>query len=191
MTSLLRQLPNALTTLRLLLAVPLCLLILREQHAAALGIAALAGLSDAVDGRLARRLDAATRYGAVVDPLADKALLNGAYISIAAVGLLPWWVAVLVLGRDLVIICGALAYHLLYGRYSMAPTIWGKLSTVVQVLLALVVLGNEAYRVTPAVVIEGLVYAMAVFAVTSGGHYVYLWGARAVAASRDASAGDQ
>ncbi len=97
-----KQLPNLLTTLRLLLALPLCWMILHQQYAQVLWLALAAGISDGLDGWLARRLDAMTRYGAVMDPLADKLMLSGAYPSMAAVWLIPWWLAMLVLGRDLV-----------------------------------------------------------------------------------------
>jgi len=90
MTSVvIKQIPNALTTLRLILAIPICLLILNENYQAVLWVAFIAGLSDGVDGWLARKLGAESRYGAIVDPLSDKAQLIGVYGSLAVVEFLP------------------------------------------------------------------------------------------------------
>ena len=183
--SLSRQIPNLLTTMRLLLAVPMCLLVLIEDFEAVLWVALLAGLSDGVDGWLARKLDATSRYGAIVDPLADKVMLSGIYPSLAAVGLLPWWVALLVLGRDLVIVLGALAYHGAYGRYDMEPSRWGKASTFFQILFALAVLFQQVFPVLAAPVLMGLMWLVVLAAVFSGGHYVATWGIRAARQHQD------
>ena len=91
---MLRYLPNSLTLLRLLLALPLGWLILREQYALALATGVLAGLSDALDGFAARRLDALTRLGAILDPIADKTLITVTFVCLAAVELAPWYLAV-------------------------------------------------------------------------------------------------
>ena len=177
--SLIKQLPNTLTTMRLLLAVPMCLLVLIEDYEAVLWVALLAGVSDGVDGWLARKLDATSRYGAIVDPLADKVMLSGIYPSLAAVGLLPWWVALLVLGRDLLIVLGALAYHGLYGRYDMEPSRLGKASTFFQILFALAILLGQVVPVLPVFVLNTLLGLVVLTAIASGGGYVVTWGRRA------------
>ena len=175
-----KQLPNILTTLRLLLALPLCWLILQREFEAVLWVAVAAGISDGIDGWLARRLDAATRYGAIVDPLADKVMLSGAYPCMAAVALIPWWLAVLVIGRDLVIVAGALAYHSLHGRYDMSPTRIGKLSTFLQIAFALVLLLQQVAPLLPAQLVELLQALVAGVTLASGLHYVYIWSGRAL-----------
>lgn len=177
--TLLKQLPNLLTTLRLLLAVPMCLLVLGRDYDAVLWVAFAAGLSDGVDGWLARKLDATSRYGAVVDPLADKVMLSGIYPCLAAVDLLPWWVALLVIGRDIVIVIGGLTYHALFGRFDMQPSHWGKISTFFQILFALVLLLDQAYPFAPAFALMALLYAVAGVTLLSGGHYVLTWSIRA------------
>jgi cardiolipin synthase len=181
MSTVIKQIPNALTTLRLILAIPICMLILAENYAVVLWIALIAGLSDGVDGWLARRLNAESRYGAIVDPLSDKALLISAYVAFAIVGLLPWWVAVTIVTRDVLIVCGALAYHWLFGRYDIAPSLWGKISTSVQIIFALMLLVHQVYPVFSPLVLQlglGLVILLALF---SGGHYIYIWGGKALA----------
>ena len=180
-----KQIPNILTTLRLILAAPICVLILNENYPAVLWIAVFAGLSDGVDGWLARKLNALSRYGAVVDPLADKALLVSAYISFAVVGLLPWWVAVVVAARDLVIVSGALAYHRLCGRYQMAPSILGKVSTGVQIAFALIVLTHQVYPIFPSLMFQIGPWLVALVALASGSHYVHTWATRALVAQKN------
>ncbi len=175
-----KQIPNILTTLRLLLAIPLCWLILERDYEAVLWVALIAGVSDGVDGWLARLLDATSRYGAVVDPLADKVMLSGAYPCLAFVGLIEWWLAALVIGRDVVIVLGALAYHALYGRYEMAPSQLGKFSTFLQILFALALLLQQVFPVLPLAVVLGLLYAVVLVTLASGVHYVYVWGAKAM-----------
>ncbi len=183
MDSLVRQIPNTLTTLRLLLAIPLCWMILQGDYEAVLWIALAAGLSDGVDGWLARILHATSRYGAVVDPLADKVMLSGAYPSMAVVGLIPWWLALLVIGRDVVIVLGALAFHALYGRYEMAPTGLGKFSTFLQILFALVVLAGQVYPALQSPHVFALLLIVASVTALSGIHYVYIWGSKALGQS--------
>jgi cardiolipin synthase len=104
---------------------------------------AIAGSTDALDGFLARRLHARSRFGEYLDPIADKLLLSGSYLVLGIRGLIPMWITLLVFGRDFLILTfAALAFALTPAR-SFPPTIWGKLSTIVQVaaVLAVVVSG--------------------------------------------------
>ena len=141
-------------------------------------------MSDGLDGWLARKLDSATRYGAIVDPLADKALLVSAYISFAWVGILPWWVAAVVLARDIVIVSGALAFHSLFGSYDMDPSRWGKTSTFVQIVFAVMLLAAQVSPLVPMLVLQSVQWLVVVLAFVSGGHYVYIWGAKAAAGAQ-------
>ena len=182
--ALVRQIPNTLTTLRLLLSIPICLLILEENYSLVLWLALIAGISDGLDGWLAGRLDATSRYGAILDPLSDKAMLSGAYACFAIVGLLPWWVAIVVVGRDIFIVCGALLYNALYGRYEMEPSNWGKGSTFVQILFALALVGQQVQPVFPGQLLDGLEYVLIFTALASGAHYAWIWGSRALSQER-------
>ncbi|MEP5763279.1 MAG: CDP-alcohol phosphatidyltransferase family protein [Halieaceae bacterium] len=176
---LLRHLPNAFTSLRILLAAPICWLIIEQQYVPVLWLTLLAGISDALDGMLARRLGVTSRFGAIADPLADKILLGGAYLSFAVVGLLPWWVALVVLGRDLFIVAGALFYHWRFGAYEMDPSSWGKFSTFVQILFALMLLWQQVQPLFPGQLLLATQYAMVLVAFISAGHYTLVWGSRA------------
>ncbi len=129
----LKTVPNLLTASRLILAVPLALAILDERYGSALLVAALAGMTDALDGFLARRLNASTRLGAALDPVADKVMILAVFASLAAVGLLPVWLAGVVIGRDLVIVTGALAYRLLIGLLDFQPTLLSKANMALQI----------------------------------------------------------
>src|SRR5690242_6384709 len=108
---MLRHLPNLVTILRMLLVVPLCWLIGKGQYDGALVIAAIAGLSDAVDGFLAKHYGWQTWIGGILDPIADKLLLMAAFLWLAFGADVPAWLAALVIGRDLVIVGGAIAYY--------------------------------------------------------------------------------
>lgn len=181
MSVVIKQIPNVLTTLRLMLALPIAWLILEENYAVVLWIALLAGISDGVDGWLARRLNARSRYGEIVDPLSDKVLLVSTYVSLGVVGLLPWWVAVIVAARDVLIVSAALAYHWLFGRYDMAPSFWGKASTSVQIVFALMLLTQQVFPVFPPLIFQIGLWILILLALVSVGHYGYIWGRKALA----------
>ncbi len=179
MQALLQLLPNCLTALRLLLALPMGFFILREQFGAALVVVFLAGLTDAVDGYLARRLQAFTPLGAALDPIADKLLITVAFLSTASLGLIPWWLAGVVITRDLVILGGACCYRLLFGRLDYQPTVLSKASLFVQIVFCLLVLARQVVPAIPAGLISPMQWLVVLLAVTSGLHYVLQWSARA------------
>ena len=135
-----RHLPNLLTLLRLLLTLPIAWLLLSERFAAALWLFAVAGASDALDGFLARRFGWVSRVGSVLDPLADKLLLVTSYVCLGLSQVLPWWLTLLVLLRDALIVGGALVYRVLVGALQMRPSLLGKASTLAQIILVLAVL---------------------------------------------------
>jgi len=142
-SGLLRHLPNLLTGLRLASAPAVALLLIGGDNRAALGIFALAGLSDAADGFLAKRFGFATRFGRYLDPAADKLLMLASFVTLTLLNVAPVWLTAIVIGRDLAIILGVIAVVLLDLPVTVAPLFVGKLSTACQigyVALALVVL---------------------------------------------------
>ncbi|WP_020408239.1 CDP-alcohol phosphatidyltransferase family protein [Hahella ganghwensis] len=171
-----RQLPNAITLLRILLVVPIVYCLAREWYRDALWLFLIAGVSDGLDGFLARTFHWSSRFGAITDPLADKALLVSVFVVLTLNGLLPWWLMVLVFVRDLIIVIGALAYHMMLGSYSIRPSIWGKLSTFTQITYVLVVVFYYAGLPMPALAVELGVWAVAAVCLVSGSHYVTSWG---------------
>lgn len=185
---MLHMIPNALTLLRLLLAVPVGWLILQQQYEPALALGVLAGLTDAIDGWLARRLNAYSRLGAILDPLADKALMLVVFISLAIVGLVPWGVAVVVVARDCIILAGATAYHGLIDELEVEPSAMSKTNTFVQISYGVLVLCAALIPQFPQSLLFAAALLVIATALISGFDYVVSWGRRAIAshASGDA-----
>ena len=176
----LRYLPNALTTARLFMALPIALLILRNDYAWALGLGLVAGVTDALDGFFARLLDARSKLGAGLDATADKLLMLCVFLAMASTGLLPWWLAAIVIGRDLVIVLGAVAYRVLIGPFDFAPTGLSKVNMAVQVVFLVVILSNALAPFIAQTVITMLTLLVALIAIISGVDYVLSWSRHAV-----------
>lgn len=170
-----RRLPNALTFLRVGLTPAVGLSLARDDVHAALPLLAAAALTDAADGWLARRLDARTPLGASLDPVADKLLAATVFVGLAASGRLPWWLAVLVLARDLLILAFA-AWALRRTRLrAFPPSVWGKVSTVAQFSLGVACLLDAAWPGHwPAAAVRALIPAATAATIWSGAHYGWL-----------------
>ncbi len=173
-TSLL-GLPNLITLARLC-AVPLAFwLVIDRAMGSAFGLFVAAGASDAVDGWLARRAGV-TRLGAVLDPVADKALLVTMYVTLAAVGVLPSWLATLVVFRDLVIVGGIVVLAQLGQPVAIRPLFVSKVNTVLQIVLVAFALFLAAVRLFgPAAdaAMLALVWTVAASTLVSGVGYVW------------------
>jgi len=177
---MLQYLPNTLTVLRLALAVPLGFLILRQDFAAALAVGLVAGITDLLDGFFARRLQAHSNIGAALDPVADKTLITVCFLCCAVVELMPWFVAAVVIARDLVIVTGAACYAALYGPFKFAATRLSKGSMFVQISFCLLVLLSQIVSGLPAWTIPAGIVLVILFAVASGIDYVFVWARKAV-----------
>ena len=163
-------LPNLFTLARIALTPFIALAILHNQYGRALLLCFFAGLSDGIDGRLARRLNSITRLGAYLDPAADKLLVAVVYVSLGYVGQLTWWSVGIVLGRD-VLILGMVAWGMLFTKIrEFPPSVWGKLSTALQILAALMVMGAANRWPVPR---DPVVWAMLAATVWSGIHYAW------------------
>lgn len=181
---MLDYLPNSLTVLRLLLALPLGLLILREEYAWALGIGLLAALSDALDGFFARRLGVFSRIGAALDPIADKILITVSFVSLALVELIPWYLAIAVILRDLVIVAGAVCYYVLIGPFEFAATRLSKSNMFIQISFCVLVLLSQVVPNIPAAATRAGAVAVLLIAAASGFDYVLSWTAKAMQARK-------
>ena len=169
-------LPNAISFARMGLAPPIAWAILSEDHALALTLALVGGLSDALDGWLAKRYGWQTQLGGLLDPIADKLMLVAAFSALAVEGVMPWWLFILVLGRDLVIVAGAVVYHNVVGPLTARPTRISKLTTLAQIVFAVVLLVQELPEVeVPALLLSGLLWLVAATTVASGLNYVVTW----------------
>jgi cardiolipin synthase len=181
-----RHLPNLITLLRIALVVPLCWLISAGRYEGALVITAVAGLSDAVDGFLAKRFGWQSWIGGMLDPVADKLLLTAAFIWLVLAGELPIWLTAVVVGRDLAIVAGAVAYHMLIGRFDAAPSWLSKLTTTIQIAFVLIeLLRLSGWITVPSPLRVGLIVIVAALTLASGLHYIVVWSLRA----RSAAAG--
>lgn len=135
-----RSLPNLLSAARLTAAPYLFWLLWQKHYGVALLVMLLAGVTDAFDGYLARRWKIPSRIGELLDPIADKVLLAGAFAALWLNGAIEGWLAAIVFGRDLLILGGAgLAFLFSKSPRRFPPSIWGKLSTIVQMSLVVIV----------------------------------------------------
>ena len=177
------NLPNIITIGRLL-AVPVAMgLILNGLYLGAFWVFVAAGISDAVDGFIAKRFDAETELGRFLDPLVDKVLLVSVYVSLGQAGHLPTWLVIGVVFRDLLIVGGAILFQTLTGRLTMKPIMISKINTAAQIVLAAMVLGLLGFEADGGwlTLAEGMVYLVAVTTFLSGAVYVVSWLRRAAA----------
>lgn len=174
-----RDIPNLLTFLRFLVTVPVVYLLLTREFSGALLLFAVAGVSDGLDGYLAKRFRWESRLGSILDPLADKALLVSAFVSLGWLGVLPIWLVAAVILRDLVIVVGALYYHFQVEPVVAAPSLISKLNTLVQILLVILVVCDAGPWPLPDLLIEGLIWGALATTVLSGLDYVVVWYRRA------------
>ncbi len=128
-----KNLPNLLTAARILATPYLFWLVWTHHYTEVIWLFIIIGLTDIADGFIARRYKASSRLGAYLDPIADKLLLSGMFITLLLAGLMEPWLAYVVLGRDLLILLVAAAFYLTKQRRDFPPSIWGKASTFVQI----------------------------------------------------------
>lgn len=172
-------LPNLISFGRLL-AVPVTIwLILSGWINIAFWVFVVAGLSDAVDGPLARRIGARTVLGGIIDPIADKALLVSAYVTLGYLGRIDDWLVIIVVFRDLLIVAGALLYQAVTKALTMRPLYISKINTAAQIGLAALVLGKGAFGIVDDRGIEqAMIWIVAATTILSGAGYVVVWGWR-------------
>ncbi|MCP5476902.1 MAG: CDP-alcohol phosphatidyltransferase family protein [Rhodanobacteraceae bacterium] len=177
--SRLRHLPNALSVLRLLMALPIALLVVYDESVLAMALFITAGATDGIDGWLAKRYHWQSQLGGWLDPLADKALVLSVCVALTAHGDLPYWLLGLIAIRDLVIVSGAVAFHFNYAPLHAAPTIVGKITTAALLLLVVLLLWQNVQAQIPTWLIETLILACAGLLLVSGVDYVRRWSIKA------------
>jgi cardiolipin synthase len=185
---MLRHIPNLLSLVRIALVYPVAVLILDGQFSAVMLLFGVSALTDALDGYLAKRCGWATELGRHLDPLADKLLLVTVFVCLSMVGMIPWWLTLLVFMRDLVIGLGALVYKIVFGPVNGHPTVPSKLNTLLQILYCLAVVARAAYGLPPSPVIVTLGALVLATTFVSGLDYVLIYVRRAAAASRSETA---
>jgi len=150
----------------------------------ALALIFIAGLSDGLDGYLAKTFDWRTRLGGLLDPLADKFLLVTVILTLTFMDLTPIWLAAVVIGRDLIIVTGAIVYNYLIGPVTPDPSKISKTNTICQLLYILFVISNQASGWPPETGILLIGAAVLFTSIVSGLDYVIRWSGKAVAGRR-------
>jgi cardiolipin synthase len=171
-----RHLPNIISVLRILLIYPVAHFLLAGRYGYALTLFIVAGLSDALDGFLAKHFHWQSKLGSLLDPLADKLLILTCFLLGAVLGLMPVWVTVAVVARDLIILTGATAYYLLLRPFVGQPHWTSKVNTFFQLLLIVTVLIHRGIAPLPSWLVDSLTGLVLLTTVVSGVVYVVIWG---------------
>lgn len=168
--------PNLITIARLIAVPVLVLLLLDGAYAAAFILFVVAGISDAVDGIIARYVPGqASELGAYLDPIADKALLVSIFVTLGVTGAIPAWLVILVVSRDLLIVGGVILAWMLANPVSIAPSKVSKANTLVQILFAAAVLADLGLSVRLGDLTAGLGWAVAALTTASAAAYLIDW----------------
>jgi cardiolipin synthase len=166
--------PNQITFLRLGFLPLFFILMSYERYKWALLVLVVAALTDGIDGLLARKLNQRSALGAYLDPIADKLLLSSSFIVLAFKGQLAWWLTILVLSRDILILTVAAVILLVSGYRPFPPSLLGKLTTATQILLVFTLVLKAAYpNEGVAAFTHVLIYFVTAITVLSGFHYSF------------------
>ncbi len=176
------NIPNLLTLGRILLTPFIIYAILEQQPVLALLLMAIAGLTDMLDGAIARYFDQRSVVGAYMDPLADKLMLIGSFVTLFVMHQVPLFLFIAVIFRDIVIVIGAIAYELVTRRLEMQPSLASKATTFFQILYVLAVLAQMAWQLPGESIVQLLVWATFLLTCISGIQYMVVWMRKAVTA---------
>jgi len=171
------MLPNALSIIRIILTVPIVIALLKGQYLLTISLFLIAGITDALDGWIAKQFSFQSRLGSILDPMADKILLTCTFLTLYWVEILPLWLLLLICVRDVIIVAGALGYFL--GEISGAndllkPTLISKFNTVLQITLVLFLLFIQ-FSLHFAEWLEIVFIIVATSTALSGADYMWLW----------------
>lgn len=175
------HIPNSICVIRILLVIPIVFSLQSEDFLLALILIVIAGLSDGLDGYLARRFDWRTRLGGLLDPLADKLLAVTVILTLTFMDLTPIWLACVVIGRDLIIVTGAIFYHYLIGPVPPEPSFISKINTVCVLLYIIFVILRQASGWPPEIGVLLVAAAVLFTSLVSGLDYVIRWSVKAAA----------
>jgi cardiolipin synthase len=169
------SIPNIITLGRIILVPVIIWAIASNQMEIAFAIFVVAGVSDAVDGFLAKRFNMASELGALLDPLADKALLVSIYVALGIWGAMPRWIVILVVSRDFMIVTAVIVSWLFDKPVPMKPLMVSKLNTAAQVALAALVLASLGFGFAPMPYDAVLMGLVTVFTLVSVSLYLVEW----------------
>ncbi len=170
-----QSLPNLITVGRIVLVPVVVWAITSGNMLLAFWVFVAAGISDAVDGFLAKHLDARTEFGAYLDPLADKALLMSIYVTLSIEGLLPRWVVIAVVSRDIMIMGAVILAWVVNKPIEIHPLIVSKLNTTAQIALAALVLASTGFKFDPGQLLQVALVLTGALTVISAAAYLVAW----------------
>jgi cardiolipin synthase len=180
----LRQLPNLISAIRILLVLPIALALAQHRLVATLWLFGVAAVSDGLDGFLARRFGWQTELGGILDPLADKLMLATVFVMLAVLGQVPIWLTSTVIARDCIIVLGAVSYRVWLGPIEARPSVVSKLNTLCQMTFILAIIGGRQFSWPPPWVALWLGALVFVTVAVSGIDYVLVYGRQAIAQAR-------
>jgi cardiolipin synthase len=168
------NIPNLLTLLRIILVPVLVIFLIDGDFSKAMIVFVIAGITDGLDGLLARILKQKTMLGAYLDPLADKALLVSSFITLSVLGIIPGWLTVIVISRDMIILFGVSLLFIMSVSFDVNPAFISKMTTLFQIITVLLVLASRSFSLfANSGVIEIFFWITAVITVVSGFHYLF------------------
>ena len=173
-----KDIPNIISISRIILVVPIAYYLWNQNYLLALFLFLVGGLSDGLDGFLARRYKWESELGVILDPMGDKLMMLTAYLLLGWHNVLPVWLVVMVILRDLIIVIGTLLYQRYIGAAKLKPLFISKLNTVFQILLVLVAMFTQIVNVN-ILVVDVFVWLVVVTTLASGYAYINEWGRRA------------
>ena len=160
------------------MVIPIAFSLWNQYFISALLLFLVGGLSDGLDGFLARRYHWQTELGVILDPMGDKLMMLAAYLLLGWHNLLPWWLVGLVILRDLIIVTGTLLYRKFVGEAKLRPLFISKLNTTVQIVLVLIVMLSQIINIH-SLIIDSLIWLVTATTLLSGYAYINEWGRRA------------
>jgi cardiolipin synthase len=166
------SIPNILTVIRILLTPIFVIAIITNAYFLALMFFAIAALSDALDGLIARYLNQRTELGAQLDPIADKLLLSSAYICLAIIHQIPNWLTVIVISRDIIILMGISIFYISDVHVPIKPSFVSKATTLFQLLTITIALFSEYYSLM--IILNVFCWMTSILTIISGLHYVFI-----------------
>ena len=168
-------LPNLITIGRLIIVPLVIVMIGQAQWSTAFILFVVAGVSDAVDGFIAKRFDMRSEFGAYMDPLADKALLVSIYVTLSVTGVLPGWLAIVVVSRDLMIVAAIMVSWLMGRPVAIHPLTVSKLNTFVQIAFAALVLSEKTFGFGFGGFDIAAMWVVAALTMASAAAYLAVW----------------
>ncbi len=174
--------PNMLTLARIIITPFIVYTIIEHQPVLALILMGVAGITDMLDGAIARYFNQRSTVGAFMDPLADKLMLISTIVSLYLIEQVPTFLFLAVVFRDMIILIGALAYEMVTHKLEMQPTIASKITTFLQIMLVLTVLSDLAWKLPGDAILQSLIWLTFAFTCLSGIQYMIVWMRKAVTA---------